>query len=112
MFTTLPVLAGAYEDAFKKNDKVFLYFYTQRCGYCVKFNPIYKRLQNEYSGKYEFLKLDAMSQYGYKWFRKYKCQYVPYVLLLDSKKRRAYTIDPTCLMQSACVREKMDEFLK
>ena len=41
---TLPLFAGEYEDALKNNDKIFLYFYSDECGYCQKFSPLFEKL--------------------------------------------------------------------
>ena len=30
------------EDALKNNEKIFLYFYTDECGYCQKFKPFFE----------------------------------------------------------------------
>ena len=48
LLVCLPAFSGAYEDAFKSSDKVFLYFYTNDCGYCIKFNPIYEKVEEKF----------------------------------------------------------------
>ena len=104
----LPVFAGEVEDAINKNQNVFLYLYTPKCKYCVKFSPIYNQLAKAKEGNYTYIKVDASSRYGYELMRKYRGRFVPYVLLV--KKDKAVQILPNCLMDSACVKQEIKKF--
>ena len=47
----LPAYSGEYEEATRTSEKIFLYMYTKNCSYCVKFNPVYKKISEKYSDK-------------------------------------------------------------
>ena len=53
----LPVQAGEYEKALEQNEKVFLYLYSSNCSYCIKFEPIYKKIVSEYGNDFKFIKI-------------------------------------------------------
>lgn len=108
----LPCFAGELENAFVKNDNVFLYLYTPQCGYCTKFTPRYNKLSKMYDKQYAFVKVDASSKYGYQLMSQYRGSFVPYVLLLNQKKKLALQLPPACLMDNACVENALKDFKK
>lgn len=107
-----PVFAGVYEDALKSNDKVFLYMYTPHCGYCTRFNPVYNKLATNYRQKFEFLKINADTQYGSSIMQNMNAEYVPYVVMVDGKKRVRQQILPKCLLDYTCASYAIDKFIK
>lgn len=106
----IPVYAGDLENALSGGGNVFLYLYTQQCGFCTKFTPRYNKLSKMYDGQYTFVKLDALTPYGNSVLKSYGGRYVPYVLLLNQKKNKAMQISPSCLTDSACVEGKLKDF--
>lgn len=107
----LPANAGEYEDAMKNSNCVFLYLYTTECGYCTKFNPIYNKIQANYSNKCKFLKIDASSDYGRKLMKDLGAYYVPYVLLINNKNNKAGKVSPQCLLNYACMQDATNKFV-
>lgn len=108
----LPAFAGEYEDALQKYDKIFLYFYTQECSYCKKFEPIFEKISKLYGEKCKFVKVDANSNYGSKLSRSFYLKFVPYVVLVESKKERGLVISPNCLLEYACTGRVVEDFIK
>ena len=104
------VKAGELEQALSSGANTFLYLYTPRCGFCTKFTPRYNKLSKMYEGSYKFIKLDADTAYGNKILRSYGGYYVPYVLLINSKKNKVTQISPSCLSDLACIERKMKDF--
>lgn len=104
------MIAGELEQALNNGQDTFLYLYTQRCGFCTKFTPRYDKLSKIYAGNYKFIKIDAETPYGNKILRSYGGYYVPYVILLNSKKEKATKISPYCLEDFVCIEGKMKEF--
>ena len=108
LFTTLSASAGELDKLINNNEKLFLYLYTQKCTYCVKFNPIYNKMAKKYGSKCKFLKLDANTEQGSHLMYETRASYVPNVLIIDSTKRTMGKLTPDCLLNEAC----MDKVLK
>ena len=109
---TLSVFAGEYEDALKKSDKIFLYFYTDECRYCQKFKPIFEEISNLYREKCEILSIDGNTNYGQDLAQKFRVKFLPYVILVDVKKDKGLVINPDCLLQYACTDGIVKEFVE
>ena len=103
---------GVYEDALKQNERVFLYIYTQNCGYCVRFKPIYEKLATKYSQKCRFVKVDADTEYGKSLARVFAVRFVPYVVLANSKMGQTALLPPNCLLHFECADDVMRGFVK
>ena len=112
IFLFTPVFAGEFEDALASKKNVVLYLYTKKCGYCVKFSPIFDKMSKMYDKHYAFVKIDANTQYGYSIFKKYHGRYVPYVIIIDSKTQRAFNVQSSCLADSACFEKALTGFNK
>lgn len=108
----LPAFAGVLDSALSSNDRVFVYIYKPYCNYCVKFDPIFKKLSTNYGGKCKFVKIDMNTQEGYKIVNQYNVMYVPYVLAINTKKGRIAQITPDCLIDYACVNTAVNSFVK
>lgn len=107
-----PAFAGALEDAINKNDNVFLYIYTPQCSYCTKFNPNYKKLNSVYGEKCKFVKIDGTTDYGRNLIYAFRASYVPFVILLKSKTKKAVVIQSDCLLNYSCVSQKVNAFIR
>ena len=97
-----PTYAGVYEDAIKKHEHVFLYLYTDECGYCNKFNPVYEKLLSKYNGKIGFVKVNTRTPYGAYLGYSFRVRYVPYVVITDSKTRNSTQISTNCILNYKC----------
>ena len=101
--------AGSYEDALKKNDKVFLYFYLPDCRTCNAFNPIYESLKSK-NKEYGFVKINVETPYGYYTFSKFRGRYVPLIILTDSKTKKSVQVSHTCIIDNMCLMRAMKSF--
>lgn len=108
----LPAFAGELDNALKSNTKVLAYVYKPYCNYCMKFDPIFKKLSKIYGDKCKFVKMDMNSEDGYKMIRQYNVQYVPYVLAIDTQNGRASQISPECLIDYSCAEAVVRNFVK
>ena len=111
MLITLPAFCGEFEEAARTHNKIFLYLYTKDCGYCVKFDPVYKKISQIYGANCKFLKINADSEYGTSLMRSLNAYYVPFVVVIDNDKRVAHSISPTCLLSYSCTQDKMNKFV-
>lgn len=93
------------------NTKTLLYLYSPSCGYCVKFEPIFKKVSETFAGKCIFKKVDASSAEGQKLMQKYNGVFVPYVLILDDKTNYKAYISPNCIMSYACTSSAVENFI-
>ena len=105
----LPVVyAGELETAIKNNQDVFLYLYTSFCGTCKLFNPYYENLSKSYDKQFKFIKINAETPYGYGLIKSFNAQYVPFVVMINSKK--VWQIDSSCLTDNICTSEAIKKF--
>lgn len=111
IFIISPVFAGEFEDASKVYSKVFLYLYSPKCIYCVKFDPQYEILSKKYTNC-KFIKIDVNSKYGTLLMRKFNAYYVPYIALVDNKNKTLQNISPSCIVDNACIKDQMNKFVK
>lgn len=112
LFFVLPAFSGVYEDAFNTSDKVFVYFYTSDCGYCVRFNPIFEKISEKFANNCKFVKVNVSEDYGNKLMQQFGAYYVPYVVMINSSNKTMRTIDPTCLLNYSCTKDAVDKFVK
>ena len=103
--------AEPYEEALVTGKPVFLYLHTSYCGYCKKFDPIYEKLVQSYKNC-QFVKVSAETLYGNSLMRSFKANYIPYVVLVDSKKQIMTTVQPECLLDYVCVEKELRHFMK
>lgn len=108
----LPANAGEVENALEKGNNVFLYLYSADCKYCDAFNPIYNQLLKDYNGQYSFFKVDSKSRYGMHLAYDFRAAYLPYVVLLNGRKKKALHLHPLCLMDNKCLNNGMKDFRK
>lgn len=95
-----------------EDEKVFLYLYSENCGYCVKFEPIYKNVQKNYQNRIKFVKLDINKPEGRQLAYEFGANYVPFVALLDTRKRTIQQIAPSCLLDYKCSEKNIIKFIK
>lgn len=112
LLLTIPVYAGEVENAIAKGDNIFLYMFSPKCKYCVMFSPTYNKLSKIYDGQYSFFKVDSSTKYGRSLMYEFGGTYVPYVVLINSKKKQALHIPPPCLMDRVCIEAEMKTFRK
>ena len=106
------VFAGEYEDVISNNDKVFLYLYSPDCSYCVKFKPFFEKLSTLYGEKCKFLGIDTKTKYGEQLAKRFGARFIPYVIIVETKKDRGVVINPSCLVEYSCVNKVVDEVLR
>ncbi len=111
MFFMLPVSAGELEQLIINNEKMVLYLYTPECSYCVKFNPIFEKLENKFGNKCKFLKVNANTEYGYMLMYATRGTYVPNVILIDSKNQVMNRMEANCLLNMACANESVSKLV-
>lgn len=109
LIVTGSVIAGVYEDALRKNEKVFLYLYTPECNSCREFDSVFYKLKKQ-NKDYEYVKVNANTSYGRNLAIKYRTQYVPFILLTNSKSNKSVTVRHTCFMDEVCLIRAMKSF--
>lgn len=109
-FSILPAFAGDVEKALNNGYNVFLYLYSPRCKYCTFFAPNYDKVVKIHNGQFVFVKVDTSTKYGRSLMYEYGGRYVPYVVMINSKKKIAGQIAPDCLMDLKCIENSMEEF--
>ena len=58
------------------------------------------------------MKVSAETLYGNSLMRSFKANYIPYVVLVDSKKQIMTTVQPECLLDYVCVEKELRHFMK
>ena len=108
----LPAFAGELENSLTAGDNVFLYLFTKNCGYCDKFNPVYKKIEKTFSNDMKFIKIDADSAYGRSLMRTFRASYVPFVIYASGKSGDAVQFAPNCLLSYSCTEKVLNKFVK
>lgn len=112
IFILIPVFAGNALNEVNKTDKVFLYVSANDCGYCAKFEPIFKKLSSNYSNRpCKFIKVDASTPEGKVVINDFGVYYLPYVIMIDNKKRMIHNVVPKCLLNYACINDATNRFI-
>lgn len=106
----LPVQAGEYEKALEQNEKVFLYLYSSNCSYCIKFEPIYKKIVSEYGNDFKFIKINTDTTYGRTLAYKLQARFVPFVMLTDKTKNENALVAPMCITNLACAEKVLRNY--
>ena len=112
LMLVIPVYAGQYEDALRTGEPVCLYLYTKTCKYCKQTTPVFEKLAQNYRKQCHFVIVDAESPYGNLLIRDMMVGYVPFVVMTDIKKQYFRPVEPTCVMEYACIEKKLNEFIK
>ena len=101
--------AGSYEDALKKNDNVFLYFYINDCRTCKTFDQIYNSIKKQ-NTDYAYVKVNANTLYGAQLISKFRGRYVPFIILTNSKSGKSVNVNHTCVMDEVCLIRALKSF--
>lgn len=94
----------------EKNQKTFLYLYSSNCSYCIKFEPIYKKLVANFGNEYKFIKVNTDTPYGQSLANKLQVRFVPFVLVTNKAKDETALVTPTCITNLACAQKVLKEF--
>lgn len=108
----LPAFAGSTYDDIKNNDVLFLYFYTKDCGYCMKFAPNYGKIKKKYDKEFKFIKIDGASKEGGSLAYQLGVHYVPYVVLMDKKRKQVMNLPTDCILNLSCINKNIEKFIK
>jgi thioredoxin-like negative regulator of GroEL len=112
LFLVGQVFAASATNVLTQNKSVFLYFYSQSCDYCKKFNPNYDKLVKDMGSSYKFVKVDVETSNGAILARAFGTRYVPYVIVSKNYGKTVANIPAQCLIKYACVNKTAVEFLK
>ena len=107
----LPVYAGELDRALSKGKPVLLYMYTDECGGCAKFSPVYEQLAKDRTD-FTYLKINASTWYGYNLMRQFRVSYVPFVAMFKPNSKDGAQISNGCLYNMACMNKVLTDFKK
>ena len=108
---SLPVAASVMSDAVN-NRSGMVYLYSQHCGYCVKFEPIYRQLEKKYGKTYKFKKISADMNEGRILAKEYGVYSVPTVLVFNSKIKKTARVVPECMFDISCLEKEFINFIR
>ena len=109
----IPVFAAQYDNTTSsRQKKMVIYLYTNECGVCKRFNPIFNSISSKYGQKCTFKKINANTQEGYNVLRRFNVRYVPFVIIQDNAARDARPIEYGCFMDHSCFDAVVDNFTK
>lgn len=106
----LPASAGVYEDAFKHNDRVAVYFYAPTCPTCKDFDYYWKEISKRYKADYKLIKVNAHTPYGNKLWKQFGLYYVPNIILADKKNYRIENVEWACMSNYRCLEYSFAKF--
>ena len=84
------------EKAIKKNKPVIALFYTDWCGYCQKFVPVFKKLSNDKDIKKNFAiaYINAEDPSNFVYTAQYDIKGYPTLYLIDNIKNKKEQVEP------------------
>ena len=84
------------EKAIKKNKPVIALFYTDWCGYCQKFVPVFKKLSNDKDIKKNFAiaYINAEDHSNFVYTAQYDIKGYPTLYLIDNIKNKKEQVEP------------------
>lgn len=101
------------DSALKTPDRpILIMFYADWCTYCMRFMPTMKRLTEEYSGKYNFVMLDAENPDNADLAKEYRISGFPTIYILDPEIDNKVSIPVSSYQSFSFMKEDMDRYLR
>lgn len=100
-----------YEQALSAKKPFVTLFYVDWCGYCAKFMPKFKTLQQLYVGEYNFVMINAEDPKYSKLVKKVRLGGYPTVIILDPAVDNQIVLSNTIYGDLGALREELDRYL-
>ena len=101
-----------YEDALKADKPVIALFYADWCGYCLRFMPRLKTIEDLYKSKYNFVMLDVEDTKNIDLIEDVALTGYPTVYVIDPKYNNRFLLNNAIYMDLPKFREELDRYLK
>lgn len=83
-----------YEEVLQRKKPAIVYFYSERCSYCIAFTPIFKQMSEEFNKKFLFSTINIYDPQYSKLIRKFKIRSVPAVFIYNKEDNKFQQISP------------------
>ena len=101
-----------YIDAMKSDRPMVALFYADWCGYCMKFMPKFKNLSIAYSGKYNFVTLNAEEPENYTLVKDVALTGYPTVYIIDPKYQNRVLLNNALYSEQKSMAVELDRYLR
>ena len=102
----------SYEDAVKSDRPIVALFYVDWCGYCMKFMPKYKIVQDIYKKEFNFVMLNAEAPENLKLVEDVSLTGFPTMYILDPKYDNRVLLNNALYMDMKKLRVEFDRYLR
>ena len=101
-----------YDVAMKGDKPVVALFYVDWCGYCMRFMPRLKTIEDLYKNKYNFLMLNVEDPANENLVRDVSLSGYPTVYVIDPKYDNRFLLNNAIYMDLTKFRAELDRYLK
>lgn len=100
----------AYETAMKSDKPFALYMYMNGCTYCRRFDPVFEKLSQKYSYKYNFVRAEYRSGVMPKLCKKWNVSGFPFMALVNPKTNSGKRVSIECMNSDDCLIKSLQTF--
>ena len=100
----------AYETAMKSTKPFALYIYMNGCPYCRMFDPVFERLSQKYSYKYNFVRAEYRNGVMPQLCQKWNVRGFPFMALINPKTNSGKRVPLDCMNNDDCLIKSFQTF--
>lgn len=100
----------AYETAMKSTKPFALYIYMNGCPYCRMFDPVFEKLSQKYSYKYNFVRAEYRNGIMPQLCQKWNVRGFPFMALMNPKTNSGKRVSNECLWDDNCLIKSFQTF--
>lgn len=100
----------AYETAMKSPKPFALYIYMNGCPYCKMFDPVFEKLSQKYSYKYNFVRAEYRSGIMPQLCQKWNVPGFPFMALMNPKTNSGKRVSLECMNNDDCLIKSLQTF--
>ena len=101
-----------YNVALQSDKPMVALFYADWCGYCMKFMPKFKNLSTAYSGKYNFVTLNAEAPENLSLVKDVALTGYPTVYIIDPKYQNRVLLNNALYSEQKSMAVELDRYLR
>lgn len=102
----------SYEQAIKDKKPFIALFYTDWCGYCIRFMPKYKTINDIYKGRYNFVMINVENPKYEKVVEDYMIGGFPTIYIIDPSIDNRILLSNTIYDDLIKLRGEFDRYLR
>lgn len=102
----------SYDVAMQDNKPFVVMFHAPWCGYCRKFEPVFKKLAKEYSGKYNFVLINGEESQNYMKMQDFVVGGYPTLYIVDPSIDNRICLNNTMYGDVNLIKAELNRYLR